>query len=30
MIKPNAEFDIITDIGVDFLKENNIKGLRLD
>ena len=30
MIKPNAEFDIITDIGVDFLKENNIKGLILD
>ena len=30
MIKPNVEFDIITDIGVDFLKENNIKGLILD
>jgi HAD phosphatase, family IIIA len=30
MIKPNAEFDIITDIGVDLLKENNIKGLILD
>jgi len=30
MIKPNAEFDIITDITIDFLKENNIKGLILD
>lgn len=30
MIKPNVGFDIITDIGVDFLKENNIKGLILD
>ena len=30
MIKPNVEFDIITDIGVDFLRENNIKGLILD
>ena len=30
MIKPNAEFDIITDITIDFLKGNNIKGLILD
>ena len=30
MIKPNAEFNIITDINLEFLKENNIKGLILD
>ena len=30
MLKPNAQFNKITDISADFLKKNNIKGLILD
>lgn len=30
MIKPNARFEKITDIPIDFFKENNIKGVILD
>ncbi len=30
MLKPNAEFNRITDITVDFLKQNNIKAVILD
>ena len=30
MLKPDAEFNSIIDVKVDFLKKNNIKGLILD
>lgn len=30
MIRPNAQFEKITDIKIDFFKEHNIKGIILD
>ena len=30
MLKPNAQFDKVTDVTADFLKENNIKAIILD
>ncbi len=30
IFKPRARFDKVTDIGIDFLKENDIKGIILD
>ena len=30
MLKPKAQFDKVTDVTADFLKENNIKAIILD